>query len=170
MSAASAIHHCPRSGRLDSAAHPTMMPAQLRIRRRPARKKLVAATSAIGQPAVASRSTRSWTTSDSICAPATTAAPMAVNARLLTRRARAGPPSGRVGRSSSIAKSTPPMATAWPHRASPRSSTSTNPATATQARRRATTQSMRRKKIGVPIEARIKNQWAFPKADSTITR
>ncbi len=82
----------------------------------------------------------------------------------------AEPPSESVGRSSKRAKAAPPMAIAWPHRASPRRRTSTNPATATQARRRAPTQSSSTKKIGVPIDARIRNTWALPKAASAMTR
>src|SRR2546427_19858 len=39
-----------------------------------------------------------------------------------------------------------------------------------QARRRAPTQRRRTKKIGVPMDARTRNTWAFPKAASAITR
>src|SRR5215831_3478445 len=130
VSPASAIHQPRRSGRLARAAHPITSPAQDRIRTAPALKKLVRATSAIGQPEPASAKTESWTPRESSCAAATTAAPPAVSRRLFARRARAGAPSGSAGRSCISAKSTPPMATACPHRASPRRRTSTNPATA----------------------------------------
>src|SRR5262249_42470405 len=103
---------------------------QARIRTMPAQKKLVRATSAMGQPPPPSPRTESCTPRERSCAAATTAAPNAMSARLRVRRARAASPSPSAGRRKSTAKSTPPMATACPHRASPRSRTSTNPATA----------------------------------------
>src|SRR3989475_13306345 len=86
-------------------------------------------TSPRGQLAVASARTPSWTTSASTWAAAATAAPIAVSARLRVRRGASVGRAATSGRSRSTAKSTPPTATAWPHRASPRKSTSTKPAT-----------------------------------------
>jgi len=52
----------------------------------------------------------------------------------------------------------------------PRAARRRNPATKPQARRRAPIDRSRRKKIGVPTDAKIKNQWALPKADMATIR
>src|SRR5712691_7248751 len=166
-----------------SATHPSPVPATRRTRRQPttsptqattraaaARTYVEATSSRTGQPPPPTRAP-SWTASARSCAPPRTAAPAAETARLRPSGDASAGRARTAGRSTSSANRTPPMAMAWPHSATPRSRTSTKPATAPQARRRAApTHRRSSRKIGVPTEARIRNTSARPKADRTTTR